>query len=290
MKNRKKPVYLPLTHALGWILASTFLVSGSSYALIKKEVFRKLQSIEESVPLCRIVQTGPQRQALKTEYLAEMLGLSRDYPYNASRFSLQGAKQKLLSSPLISAADVKLIKPDTLYIDYTVRQPIAWVEDYDNIVFDKEGFLFPFSPFFTPKHLPAIYFGLGPFGEPPLDPVLPTPSWKVPLEGKCVDLALNILNIVTDPKVIDLFSVKRIDVSNAFAQSYGTREIVVMTEDTIVKSLQGKEIQLIFPRILRLSTKNYAQELGNYLLLREQLLEEERNTPLPENSGGFAAA
>ena len=69
---------------------------------------------------------------------------------------------------------------------------------------------------------------------------------------------------------------KRIDVSNAFAASYGTREIVVITEDFIFERIEGKNVQFCIPRILRLSTKNYAKELGNYLKLRAQLLGEER--------------
>ena len=44
----------------------------------------------------------------------------------------------------------------------------------------------------------------------------------------------------------------------------------------MIRNIQDKEVQIILPRILRLSTKNYAQELGNYLKLRQQLLEEER--------------
>ncbi len=191
-----------------------------------------------------------------------------------------------MRSPLISQAEVKLIKPGTLYIDYTIRQPIAFLEDYENVALDKEGYPFPFNPFFTPKNLPAVYFGLGPFGTPPVDPERPTVQWRVPLQGKYLTLALDLLAIVADPKVADLFSVKRIDVSNAFAESYGTREIVVITEDSIIRHSNGKDVQLIIPRLLRLSTKNYAQELGNYLKLREQLLEEERKiSSLPENTG-----
>ncbi len=38
MKRKKNTVYLPLTHALAWIVASTLLVSGSSYTLLKRYV------------------------------------------------------------------------------------------------------------------------------------------------------------------------------------------------------------------------------------------------------------
>lgn len=276
MKNKKKAVYLPLTHALAWIIGSTLIFSGSSYAGMKHYLkVRRESAADPKFALRTLIQTGPQKEALKTEYLAELLGISSDHPYSAKTFDLKRAKETLLRSPLISQAEVKLIKPSTLYIDYTVRQPIARLEDYANVVVDKEGYLFPFTPFYTPKNLPGIYLGLSPFGKPPSDPDREMADWNTPLQGKYYKLALDLLSIVTDPKVADLFAVKRIDVSNAFSESYGTREIVVITEDSIYKSLNGKEIQIIVPRILRLSTKNYAQELGNYLTLRPQLLEEE---------------
>jgi acyl-CoA synthetase (AMP-forming)/AMP-acid ligase II len=276
MKQKKKAVYLPLTHALAWIVASTFLISGGSFAFFKQTLKHKRQSAGDPSQYIRsIVQTGPKKEALKTEYLAELIGLSADCPPHARSFNLSRAAQRLKSSPLISRADVKLIKPGTLYIDYTVRQPIAWLEDYQNTVLDKEAFPFPFSPFFSPKNLPSLYLGLAPFGAPSIDPDRPTALWGQPLAGKYIALALDVLALVTDPQVADLFSVKRIDVSNAFAESYGTREIVLITEDTLIKNREGRSIEFRLPRILRLSTKNYAQQLGNYLKLREQLFDAE---------------
>jgi hypothetical protein len=287
MKGHKKATRLPLAHALAWIVASTVIVSCPSYSAMKYYFKNRRQTaFDPQRSLSAIIQTGPQKEALKTEYLAELLNISLDRPCNAKLFNLEGARMRLLSSPLILRADVKLILPNKLYIDYTVRQPAAWLEDYENVVFDKEGYPFPFSPFFTPKNLPAIYLGLSSFGMPPDRPGKPLAQWGTALQGPYFDLAMDVLNIVTDPKVSDLFSVKRIDVSHAFDQSYGTREIVVITEDTLVQRIQGKEVQINLPRILRLSTKNYAQELGNYLKLREQLLEEERKISfLHENSG-----
>ncbi len=290
MKSKKKSVQLPLTHALAWIVASTFLISGVSYPVFKHYLKnRQSHALNPKTFINSIVQTGPQREALKTEYLAELLGISSDRPRSILTFGLEKAKQRLLKSPLISQAEIKLIKPNALYVDYTVRQPIAWLEDYVNVVLDKDGYPLPFSPFFSPKNLPSIYFGLSSFGMPTADSDRPTAQWGIPLKGKYVELAFDILAIITDPKVSDLFSVKRIDVSNAFAESYGTREVVIITEDSILRNIDGREVQFCLPRILRLSTKNYAQELGNYLKLREQLLEEEKKIlPIPEKPASIA--
>lgn len=279
--KKTKVVYLPLTHALAWIIGSAFLISGSSYAVFKHYLKTRQQTVHDPQLAIRfIVQTGPQKEALKTEYLAELLNLSADRPCGARSLDLVKAKELLLKSPLISRAEVKLLSPNTLYVDYTIRQPIAWLEDYENAVLDKEGFAFPFSPFFSPKNLPAIYLGLNSFGSSHFKA-----NWGASLKGKQFDLALEILTIVTDAKIADLFSVKRIDVSNAFAESYGVREIVVLTEDSLFYNVNGKGLLCILPRILRLSTKNYAQELGNYLKLRQQLLSEERKTiAVPEGA------
>ena len=92
--------------------------------------------------------------------------------------------------------------------------------------------------------------------------------------GKSFALGDALLKIVTAPGSRDQFHVRRIDVSNAFAESYGTRAIVLLTEDFLI---QG-QTHYILPRILRLSTKNYAQELANYLQLRTEWLERERQS------------
>ena len=85
--------------------------------------------------------------------------------------------------------------------------------------------------------------------------------------------------------VRDLFNVKRIDVSNAFEKSYGQREIVLITQDELYCNAKDQEIRFTFPRILRLSTKNYSQELANYLKLREELLEKEKHILQTQNPG-----
>ena len=277
MKPLKQRVQLPLTQSLAWIIGSVLFITAPSYAGLKYYLKRQQQMRTDPQYIIRsIVQTGPQKGALKTDVLAEILGLSADRPSHLLRFDLERAKQQLLNFPVIARAEIKLIKPSTIYIDYTVRQPIAWIEDFENMVIDKEGYPFPLAPFFTPKNLPALYFGAAPFGTFSIDSDRPVIQWGEPIGGKHFEIAQQILSIVTDSKVEDLFNVKRIDVSNAFAESYGTREIVLMTEDTVLHPVRGKPTPFIFPRVLRLSTKNFAQELGNYLQLRHQLLEEER--------------
>lgn len=256
---------LTLLQSLLWIFFSAIAVNALAYAGITGFLFwKKMRGIDHRVPIRAIVQTGPQKEAIKTTYLAEVLGLSDDRPVLSSDFDLKEAEKKLEASPVICEALVKIQEPGILYIDYTTRQPIAFLLDYENVALDKEGYPFPVSPFFTPKKLPEIYLGM----EEEL-------QWNQPITGEKIELAFALLEIINGPIVGDLFNVKRIDVSNAFEMSYGRREIVLFTQDEIYNTYKGKEVRFVIPRILRLPTKKYAQELGNYLKFREQRLEKE---------------
>ncbi len=233
---------LPLVHALGWIVASLFLVTGltAHTCLYYREKDRAMRH-DPGNHLTQIVQTGLQKEVLKTIYLAELVGLSIDRPTAYFDFDPKKAEAKLLKSPLIKQAKAMLLPPSTLAVDYTVRQPIALLYDCENAAIDEEGRIFPVSPYLSPKNLPQLYLGLA---RVPAD-------WHTPIRGKKIDLALQILKLVSALP----FRVARIDVSKIDAPSLGTREIVLVADQ----------------RFLRLSTKNFPQELGNYLSLREQL-------------------
>lgn len=254
-----------LSQALFWIIGSTLVISGSAYAILKEMLHREWQKAhapENQVSI--LVQTGAHKEALKTVYLAELMELSTDRQTSAYRFNPQEAERKLRASPVIKEAHVKVMPPDTVYVDYTVRLPVAWLCEYENTAMDAEGYLFPVNPFFSPKMLPEISLGLTSF-----------PGFNQQLEGEEITLAFSLLNILNASSEHELFKVKRIDVARAFADSYGTREIVLMLEDEIHKKIGERECSVILPRFLRLSTKNYSQELGNYLNLREKMLQQE---------------
>lgn len=303
---------IPLVQALAWIVGSVFVVSGTAHFLLTRyglpswgaaariDVNKTSGDVVRHPPrIAALIQTGPQKEALKTDCLAEWLGLSVDRPVEVSAFDLEQASSSLEKCPLIASVHLKLLKigalvgeegigiwtssqsqDRALYIDYTVRQPVAWLSDYENVALDREGYLFPFKPFFSPKNLPEIYLGLAPFGKEAFDEGKPVATWHQPLMGKYWEVASEVLSLLTSLKLQELFAVKSIDVSQAYAQSYGSREIVVVLEDKVTISRGYKENQYLFPKILRLSVKNYAAELGNYLKLREELVHKEHQEAL----------
>jgi hypothetical protein len=248
---------IPLPKALTYLVLITTCVSGGGYLAIQK-AFRPAKEINPSGYLSSIIQTGPEREALKTEYLAELLHLSQDHPVLARTFDLKQAREKLVHSPVIKDAEIKLLKSQTLYISYTVRQPIAQLYDVENGALDEEGFLFPLKPFFPPKTLPEIYLGLS----------TSKLAWNQKIENPKISLALSLLHLLQSPPYNHAFNTKRIDVSYALEESFGKREIVVVLEEG------KKQVHL------RLNPKNTIEELGNYLELRQELLQKKTTIPL----------
>lgn len=272
-----KAKQLSLPHSIGIIVLSTILFSGTGYSVLKWVQKVKANRVSnEKYTIKTLLQTSSQKQALSSIYLEELMDLSSNVPSNVYSFDKESATQKLLSSPMIKEASIRIDKPDTIYVDYVIRHPLAWCFDYENIAIDEEGYLFPLYPFFSPKKLPELYFGLAPFDLPAQDE-RPEGTFVTPLRGKYVDLAYKLLDLLSSNAKKQGFFIKRIDVSNAFANSYGKREIVVIIENEIY--YPPDDDYYLFSHVLRLSRKNYAQELGNYFSLRAEMIHQEMNSP-----------
>lgn len=275
-----------LTKSFLWIFLSTLVVSGSVYTTYF--CYQKFNHSRETDPhyqIVSILQSTKKGEPLKCEYLAELMGLSVDKPENIYSFDLDQAEKDLLQSPLIESVSVKKIYPGTIFVDYAVREPVAFLGDYENIAMDANKYLFPVSPFFSPKKLPEVYLGLPPFGAKDDGTGREGGAFNSPLANKYIDLALSVFRVLERPEFRSCFWVKRIDVSKAFAESYGRREIVVTIEHDTTFDYHHRKISCIFPRILRLHAKEYLQQLYNYLSLSEQMMKDyERQITLSANA------
>jgi hypothetical protein len=238
-----------------------------------------------------IVQTGPEREALKTGYLAVLLKLSIDVPTNLFAFDVKRGEERLLSSPLIARAKIDKVPPHTLLIDYEVRKPVAWLKDYQNVAIDKEGYLFPVAPFLSPKRLPELYLGLPPFGAGEDESGRRGGLWKTPLTDRHFYLGLKVLAFLEKGCVGNELFIQRVDLSHAFSPHLGRREIVVEMEEELFVSISSHAVPLrcIFPKIVRLSPKNYEEQLSHFFQLRKNILEEYRRQIIASPcSGRFA--
>lgn len=255
---------IPLSRAIWTLFWTTCLICGTAgVGLAYYENFKWRRAHNDKYRLVAIVQTCPAKESLKTTYLAELLNLSIDKPLNLYQFNLQSAKRTLLTSPLIKDALVAKIYPGTLYVDYTLRSPIAFLTDYSNTALDDEGVPIPFKPFFTPKKLPDIYLGLNTEEIKEL--------WGKRLEDPRISLAMTLLDFVSNHLVDARCRIRRIDVSRAFAP-FGQREVIVVLEELVEK--QKQPALVVSQRILRINSDTYKQELSRFAALHSHLGEE----------------
>ena len=282
--------YWTMKQALFFLAGSILLTLGLSfggYWLYRDWKVKRMTS--EEYRIVSIVQTGVEKEVLKTAYLAEVLGLSVDAPSQLYAFDLKKATAKLLSSPLISSVKMKRIPPGTLYIDYTVRKPLALLADYSNTAIDRDGFLFPVAPFFSPKQLPEIYLGAPSFGASEDAMGRKGGRYLEPLKGRFISLAFEVLQFLQENCQTEGMRIERIDVSNAFALSLGQREIVLKVEDELAIQSGSKEFLCFFPKLLRLSPKDYRTQLNHFFSLRRGMLDDyKRQLPLLGEGGKFA--
>src|SRR5690606_37112768 len=101
----------------------TLVVALGSYWLWQNHKQKRLCSSKYRIST--IIQTGPEKQALKASYLAQLLGLSMDQPTQLYAFDPKNGERKLLECPLIANAKIKRAPPDAIYLDYEIKKPVA---------------------------------------------------------------------------------------------------------------------------------------------------------------------
>lgn len=202
---------LPIRTALIWIWGSTIVLSGGVVlALSLKQKWNSEVRTNPKFAIHSIIQKCSSVESLSTDYLAECLGISTDRSYTLFEHSANYLTTVLESSPLIKSAKVSKILPSTLHIEYSLRQPVAILQDYQNTVIDDEGVLFPLQPFRTPKLLPEITLG--------------------DQSEQKMQLALELLSSFKNyplPRP-SLKSLARIDVSRAHTPQLSHREIILV--------------------------------------------------------------
>lgn len=269
---------LPLGRALGWIVLSTIMVSGSAGCCwYYYQHLHRVRSHDPMFNITTVVQTGPEREALRTAYLEELLGLSADHPTNMYTCDASQFREKLLESPVIKEATVKSFNPGTLYIDYTVRKPVAYVGDYSNTVVDEEGVLFPSEPFYTPKRLPELYLGLAPH-------LSAQELWGQQTRTPEFAKALALMDATTRILGQSSYRIVKVDVAKAFADSYGKRQLVLVLEESFYRQVNNRNVICVLPYILRLHTHEYEAALQHFLSLREHLHQRLDSPPTDQHS------
>jgi len=206
---------------------------------------KQKRAVDRGCAVQAIVQTGPQYTPLLSRHLAELLDLSENCAPPLIHFDLEEAKDKLMECSAIKSVQLKKIKPNTLFIHYSTREPIAYLEDFTNTAVDAEGFLFATLPESGRAQLPSIYLGES----------APTKPWKFSLQASYVQMITHIFDFLGASQI------SRIDLSKIEAPSFGEKELVVVLADQT---------------LLRLTPKSYVQQLKNYIILEKTYLNQEQ--------------
>lgn len=247
-------IRLPLRRALLFIALSTALVTGTMILLwVGWHYVKKSQQSDPRYTITAIAQRCLSGEPLSTLYLAEIWALAIDRPTNLYQFDLESAQNAIMSHPAIKEARLQRLPPQTLWVEYSVRNPVAFVRDLADMAIDEEGIPFPLHPFFTPKQLPKIYLGIK---EEELGPFCRGELAATDTLSKRLHCALEILH-----KAQDVVSLSWIDISKVDEPNWGQRQIVLGIH-------RGSRFHLL----RMLSVGDLSTVLRRYLLLIPHLI------------------
>lgn len=216
--------------SLGTVLLVTLFVNGPFWGawIFWRETVRKKQANPEYY-INRVVSITSGDELLRPAILAEWLDLSVDKPLNLYAIDLNKASKLLKKHLLVKKVKVFRDPPSTLVIESEIRKPVAFVGERSNIAIDKEGNVFPFSPFFTPKKLPKLFIGKRE-NFPAAQKVL---SWLIE-KGR-------------------LEQVEFIDVRKAEADSLGEREVIMSFQGRLLVRLNPDSLEKGLQRFFKLN-------------------------------------
>lgn len=248
---------LPLRKAFLWIFLITLCFSGG--AAIGLSIYRWHQhtmAADDRYRITTILQQPAGQESLPSSYFAEILGLSIDRSSFLTTFQLKKELKKITAIPFVENASIKKVFPSTIYIEYSLRKPIAFIGDFANCCIDANRITMPFLPFFSNEQLPEIILG-----------ELEFTAWGQSIQNLQLESALEMLNIIDSQCRKENMRVKRIDFSKINAPSAGQREIVLILNDSTEQT----------SFFLRLCVNHYRQNIRNFWNLKKHLADNDKN-------------
>ncbi len=190
----------------------------------------KRKSADAQLSVRVIAQHCYSKEPLLALHLSEMVGLSVDKPVHLYGIKKELLEARLRSFPIVKEASVRLLEPGVVFIDYSLREPIAFLADYENRALDDEGYIFPVLPYLAPKILPELILGSSLLQEEVEQEVHKSSSTfvsKVPkVQGMHIKLAFSILQYLKQQYSHRGIRVLFVDVQKAFLPS-ADQEIVL---------------------------------------------------------------
>lgn len=264
---KRKP--LPIRQSILLILKSIIWVSGTAWGLVF--AWKGLQAyIKGQQFLAKyVVQTGPQKEALPTALLVEVMELSSEPWIALPSINVELLEKKLLHCPVIESASVSKLAPNKLYVDYGLREPLAYLADVPGVALNDKGVLFATKPYLKQELLPTVYLGkfLDPYWE-----LLRKEQWVE--AGALGPLRLSVEVVEALKEMVEPSEILLVDVSKSEELAFGKAELVVCLQDTLPNThayalTPGAELAVV--RYLRLDPKRWKEALRQYQLMRPSL-------------------
>lgn len=199
--------------------------------------------------ISKISQQSLQKEALSSFYLCQLLDLSHDKKIYKDDFDIEEGEKKLCASSLIEEASISFIDSSHLKVTYKHFTPFAVLSDFENIAIDVKGRLFPVKPFLSPTSIVKIFLGVKEIcSDKSIDAYKEKERWL--FARRCIEE-------LRDSQISGKLSL--VDVSRIEEESLGKNELI---------------IEIDYPKrkdILRLTKRNYLNEVSNYIILCEKL-------------------
>ena len=212
-------------------------------------IFTIWQCVVQSGVITKISQESSQKETLSNLYICEVLGVSRDKMTLLEDFNIKIFEQKLTDSPVIKNATISIIPGGQIKVSYDPYAIDYILSDFINRGCSNEGKIFPIEPFFPPKKKVKVFLGISELKNK-------EDLTKYSEYSRFV-FAQTFMDKI---KEMDFFQkVECLDVSKVEEISLGKNQIVL-----IVNHDDRKDY-------LRLTKRNYLNELKNYTILYKQL-------------------
>lgn len=238
--------------AIAFIIGVTLAISGSTaIGVILHSYNVKVKINDPDYQARALVQRSAGRYHLPTSALIELLDLSIDQPKHLYSIDVDTASKHLSTLGIFKHIQITKIPPETILVEYELRDPIAYLDDLANTAIDSELVAFPFFPYYTPKKMPKLHLNKGDI------------KWNTSItDHESADFIRDLLTHI-DKYTAQDEKISWIDISSTMQNENPLQEIVL--------GIDAKTKKWV-----RVRAENFQDQLNQYLNYHSQIQEWEK--------------
>lgn len=114
------------------------------------------KGVHAKTPLQQIASRSEGEYTLPQDVLQSLLALKEEEKQDLVAISIKEVQKRVEACPAILRANIRTLAPDTLVVEYALREPLFILSDYPTIAIDASKHTFPLEPYFSNLHLPLL--------------------------------------------------------------------------------------------------------------------------------------